>query len=238
LRFMKMLRFNILLALILSFRYGWSQDCTSYFPMVPGAYLEIKHYDQKSKIISTDKIRVNSVDTTETAITGKAEGESFDEKGQALGKRTFLVKCALGTFYINMKSNLDMLAMSQFRGMKMRIESDDLDIPSDPQPGQRLKEGKLHLSLMGEKGQPVPSFNLTVHVYNRKVNGIDTIHTAAGTFDCIRISYDMKTFFLKEIITFGTEWYAKNVGVVRSEVYDLKGKLLGYNLLTSLKLGQ
>jgi hypothetical protein len=229
--------FKIVIFFLFCIQNVRSQDCFSYFPMNPGAYMEIKHFDQKSKIISTDKIKVNSIDTTEGSIIGKAESESFDEKGQAIGKRTFLVKCALGTFYINMKSNLDMLAMSQFRGMKIKIESDDLDLPAEPQPSQKLKEGKLHLTIQGEKGQPVPSFYLTVHVYNRKVIGFDTIHTNAGTFNCIKISYDMKTLFMKEIVSHGVEWYAKNVGMVRSEFYDTKGKFLGFNLLTSLKPG-
>jgi hypothetical protein len=186
-------------------------------------------------VISTDKFKVSSIDTSENGIMGKVDAESFDPKGVSLGKRNFAVKCNNGTFYINMKSNLDMLAMSQFRGMKMKVESDDLDFPANLQTGQKLKDGKLQLSLQGEKNQPVPSFSLTVHVYNRKVIGFDTILTSAGRFGCVKVSYNMKTLFMKEIVNYGVEWFARDVGVVRSEMYDTRGKLMGFNQITVLK---
>jgi len=35
-----------------------------------------------------------------------------------------------------------------------------------------------------------------------------------------------------------TEWYSENVGMVRSESYSKKGKLLGYSELTKLDIQQ
>ncbi len=37
------------------------------------------------------------------------------------------------------------------------------------------------------------------------------------------------------ITTRSITWYAKNIGAVRTENYDRKGKLLGYTEITSIK---
>lgn len=60
--------------------------------------------------------------------------------------------------------------------------------------------------------------------------------SAAGSFDCFRISY--VTISETRLITTeinSTEWIAEKVGVVKSESYDRKGNLSGYSLLTGLK---
>ena len=45
----------------------------------------------------------------------------------------------------------------------------------------------------------------------------------------------MKTSMMGDILTKGVEWYAKDVGLVKSETYDSKGKLVGTSLLSLFK---
>jgi hypothetical protein len=76
---------------------------------------------------------------------------------------------------------------------------------------------------------------MTVKVYNRKVEAIENITTPAGSFECSKITYNIDTKVGLSVKLTGIEWVSKNVGVVRSESYNTKGKLQGYTLLTSLK---
>jgi hypothetical protein len=68
------------------------------------------------------------------------------------------------------------------------------------------------------------------------VDAIEDVTTPAGTFNCVKISYDIETKTFMTMRASGIEWYAKDVGVVRSESYNGKGKLTGYSVLNDIKL--
>ena len=59
--------------------------------------------------------------------------------------------------------------------------------------------------------------------------------TAAGTFDCHKVTYDfdVKFGFVKAKGS-GVEWYDKDKVLVKSESYNKKGKLTGYTELTKI----
>ena len=66
--------------------------------------------------------------------------------------------------------------------------------------------------------------------------GKEQIGTTAGKFDCLKISYLKRTkVVLKSSTVRVTEWYAKGIGLVKSEAYDLKGKVAGKVLLVKVK---
>jgi len=76
---------------------------------------------------------------------------------------------------------------------------------------------------------------MTVNVSNRKVEAVESLTTPAGTFECYKISYDVATKMMINVKTKGVEWFSKGVGMVKSETYDSAGKLLGSNVLASVK---
>lgn len=77
---------------------------------------------------------------------------------------------------------------------------------------------------------------ITVNIINRKVEGTEEITTPAGTFSCVKISYDVVVKSIMKISSKVIDWYAKDVGVVRSENYRSNGKLTGYSIMTDLKI--
>jgi hypothetical protein len=211
----------------------FAQDCVSYVPMKQGAIWETQHFDAKNKLTSTSKSIVKEKTTTGNNIKLVIESESFDSKGKSQGKNNYSAGCDNGVFYLDMKGNIDQNAMSGFKDMQLTVTADNLDLPANPKPGQILKSGKF---TMDAQVQGMPGgFKMTVDVYNRKVEGTETITTPAGTFECVKITYEMKTFMMMEIITKGVEWYAKDVGLVKSESYDSKGKLMSTSLLSVFK---
>ena len=76
---------------------------------------------------------------------------------------------------------------------------------------------------------------LTVDLTNRQIVAHETIETPAGSFKCIKYSYDAfsKMGFIK-MNSSGIEWYSAALGTIRSESYDKKGKLTGYTVLESI----
>ena len=210
-----------------------AQDCVSYIPMKQGAIWETQHFDAKNKLTSTSKSVVKEKTTTGSNIKLVIESESFDSKGKTQGKNSYAAGCENGLFFLDMRGNIDQNAMSGFKDMQVTITADNLNFPSDPQPGQLLKSGKFSMDAQMQ-GMP-GGFKMTVDVYNRKVEGTESITTPAGTFECVKILYEMRTYMMMEIITKGVEWYSKDVGLVKSETYDSKGKLMGTTLLSVFK---
>jgi hypothetical protein len=227
---------TVLFLLIFMFIQGmivFAQDCVPYMPMKQGAIWETQHFDAKKKITSTVKSQVKDITTNGSSVKMFIEAETFDSKGKTLGKNKYSAGCNNGVFYLDMRGNMDQNGMSNFKDMQVTINADNLNFPVNPQAGQTLQSGQFSLEAQ-MPGMP-NGFKMTVDVYNRKVVGTESITTPAGTFECIKISYDMKTFMMAEIITKGVEWYAKDVGLVKSETYDSKGKLIGSALLSLLK---
>ncbi len=65
--------------------------------------------------------------------------------------------------------------------------------------------------------------------------GRETVSTTGGKYNCIKISYLKRTkVVLKKTDQRIVEWYAKGVGLVKSETYNMKGDLDGKTLLVKV----
>ena len=64
----------------------------------------------------------------------------------------------------------------------------------------------------------------------------EEITTPAGTFDCTKVKFKIKSRSPKETIEgYGYEWYAPNIGVVRTEQYNNNNVLQSYSVLEEVK---
>ena len=78
-------------------------------------------------------------------------------------------------------------------------------------------------------------FSLSINITNRKIEGKETITTPAGSYDCFKMTYDIESKTVMTVKMKGIDWFAENVGTVRSESLDKNGKLQGYTVLESIK---
>lgn len=211
---------------------SFSQDCVFYCPVKEGTQTETKHYTAKDKIQSTDKQTILSkkVNGNNVAITVKSE--SYDDKDKLQYNKDLTFECKNGVFYFDMKNLLDPQSMAGYKDMDVKITASNLEMPSAPVAGTSLADGSMQMNI---SNQGINFMNMNIRVYNRKIEANEKITTPAGVFDCIKISYDVETKMMFKIQTKGVDWFAKEVGTVRSESYDSKGKLAGYSVLTSIK---
>ena len=77
--------------------------------------------------------------------------------------------------------------------------------------------------------------NMSVRISNRKVEAQEDITTPAGTFKCFKITYDVDSKVIFKTQGKGVEWISQQVGTVRTESHDSKGKMLSYSLLSEIK---
>jgi len=214
------------------FLYLKAQNCESYFPMKLGATWEVKSYDAKDKLTGTNNSKITKSDGTTNNLSATVSFESFDNKNVSQGTGEYIIKCSNGVFSVDMKSMLNSKTMEVYKDMDITVTGDEMEMPSAPTVGQTLKDANLAIIVNGG----MTMMNLTMKLYNRKVAAIETVITPAGTFEnCVKITYDATTNMMFKVETSGIDWYAKNIGMVKSESYDSKGKKISSSVLTSIK---
>jgi len=212
----------------------FSQDniCESgYMPFKEGISFELTSYDKKGKESSIAKHNVTSLDNADSGFKATIEMEISDPKGKNVTKGSYDVECRDGVIYMDMSSMLDPRTLESFSSMEMEMSGDALQIPNALEPGQTLPDGTMTMKAStGGFGL----MTMTLSVTDRMVETAETITTPAGTFDCVKISQESELRAIIRKKFKSATWYAKGIGMVKSENYDSKGNVESSTLLTKL----
>ncbi|GAB5400647.1 MAG: hypothetical protein Aureis2KO_22320 [Aureisphaera sp.] len=222
---------TLLLLVFLSFTTYAQSDCEPYLPIDVGTQWEMTHYNAKGK--NQGKTSYELLDKvsngSETIFT--VQTKAFDKKGKELLSNTFEAKCVDGQFEFDMAMKMDGTSMGAFQNMDFEVDASRYEIPSmDAAAGTSLEDGSLRIS---STGGPI-GINMTIDITNRMVEAKETITTPAGDFNCLVLTQDVSTKVVMNIKATSKEWYSPNIGVVRTESFNKKGKMTGYSEITSL----
>jgi len=199
--------------------------------MREGVEFEMTSYDDNDKITGKAKHKVISKTATGDNMECEIHMESFDKKDKLLSSNDYKVFCKDGKFEFDMKMMMDNEELSKYDGMDVTVDADFIEIPGNPVVGESLEDGGMTVKI-GSNGMTI--MNMKVNVLNRKVEALEKVTTPAGTFDCVKVSFDTETRLVVKVTGSVIEWYCKDVGMVRSESYNKKGKLISYSLLTGI----
>lgn len=190
--------------------------------------MELTGYDKKDKV--TSKINYEILEAS--ANHAEVKGEMYDDKGKLFNTVEFGLKCEEGVFKVDMSSVLPSEQLAAFESMDVDIETAYISYPSSLSVGQKLPDGEVTITI---KNSGVTIMNMTTSVVNRTVEAKENVTTPAGTFTCYKISeetiVDMK---MAKTTSKAISWISENVGMVKTESYDKKGKLVGKTLLTAI----
>ncbi|MCF8378424.1 MAG: DUF3108 domain-containing protein [Bacteroidales bacterium] len=209
-----------------------AQDCQMFFPVDQGTEMEIKDFDKKGKLSGSSIQTIVNKEENDNNISLTVAHKSFDDKGKPLTEGEFKARCEDGIFYMDMRNMIDESTFAAYQDMEITVDANDMAFPGVMDIGAQLPDADIAISV-GSGGMPV--FKMTVFIKNRKVEGLETITTEAGSFECYKMSYDIETRMVVKVQAKAVQWIAKDVGMVRSESYNKNGKLQGYSELTSLK---
>jgi len=208
------------------------QDCKMFYPIEEGTELEYKDYNEKDKLNGSSIQKVISKEELADGLKLLIEHQSFDKKGEKLGDNEFEIRCENGVFYMDMKNFLDDDAFAAYENMEMEIDAKDMEFPDNIVAGSTLPDANITAKV---NSGGMTMLSITVWITNRKIEGQESITTPAGTFDCFKMTYDMETKMMMKIQAKGVQWIAEDVGMVRTETFNKKGKPQGYTVLTNLK---
>jgi len=216
-------------------------QCNPYFSFEEGDEWVIENYNAKGKAQGKQVSLVKSVTQEGNKTIIVVQGTYYDKKGDEMMSSEIPMECIDGKVYVDMNRFVP-TENREMEGMSINVEGDNLSYPSSFSVGDNLEEATFTIKM--ESDNPVLAKTMgggnTMTIHNRKVEKQESISTPAGTFECYKISYDMKSEmnvmgFKKTFEFSGIDWISEDVGMVRSESYNKKGKLENYSELISYK---
>jgi hypothetical protein len=222
-------------------------SCTDFIWFKSGAMMEFETKDDKGKLLNKSKMEISKVYdegamTVANAVASDDEGNSFDMQFKCAGDKMYmdfgsLIKQAMqqagqeGADNASIQRALDNTEIGFSDGF--------MDFPKSMYPGQVLQDVSVSIN-----SSPTPQFSIEMvsTLTDRKVVAKETVTTAAGSFDCMKISgvrmSSMKIMGMNKKMPSSIEhiWFAPGIGVIKQEDYDEKGKLGTSMQLTAYKL--
>lgn len=225
---MKAIKTILLLFAIIGSSYAQT-DCKPYVPTNKGANWEITNYNAKGKIQGIVNYELLDKVVSGDDVTFKIKALAIDKKGKEVYTNEFEAICKDGKFDFGMAFKMDGKQLQAYEDMDIQMDASKFEIPDmDASPGTTLDDSSLDISI--DSG-PI-AIKMNIEITDRKVEKREDISTTAGTFDCIVITQTISAKLMIRVTASSKEWYAENVGMVRSESYNKKGKLMGYSELT------
>lgn len=208
----------------LSFSFSAAaQECSKMYDYFKeGVQLEYTNYDKKGKVSSTNTQKITRLENSADTLIAIIDMSGVDEKGKETFKNSsFPLKCYKGTIYMDLRSLVPPQQNSkQSADMQIEISGSDLMFPPDMKTGQALPDAEMGIKMsLGS----LNLMNTKYYIKNRKVEGEETITVPAGTYKCMKISYDFEYKLMGTRTIHTMYWYSPSVGMVRSISYDKKG---------------
>ncbi len=204
------------------------QECHEYFPFKEGTEWEITSYDEKDKVLSVNNYKIIG----RSGNTAEINFSSLDKKGKEIVNITSKWFCDDNNISFEMKDMFPQSAAMNNTKAEMKFSGKNLDFPKTMKVGDKLPDADAKLEMFID-GMRFMSMN--IFITERLVEKNEQITTPLGTFDCIKISQSSE---IKSIISNkskSSSWISKSKGLVKSENYNSKGKLTGYQLMTRFK---
>lgn len=230
---MKLLSLIIVLIFI-SFGIN-AQNCLTSEFLTKGSKWEMSNYDKKGKLTGITKYQTISEEKVGNKSTWELKMKLMDEKGdQIMRESSTTISCEDGVFKMDMSEFIPTEAMQSFENMEVEMETTDLDFPSIKDVNSTLKDGTMKVTTFSS-GVKIMTINMTIT--DRKIEGVETIETEAGSFECLKITQNtlVETGIINRTMS-STTWFLPGFGVIKSESFHKNGKSLGVSVLSSMTM--
>lgn len=219
-----------------------ASGCTGMPFFQKGAEITAKTYNEKGEVVSTEVTRVLEVKEEGGFTVANVEAVISHPSGKEQSKVTFSYKCDGKSLYFDLAS----MYRTEEKNQEEGFESAYFEYPINMKVGDEFPdlEGSMSSIKAGKK------MTMTYHLLNRKVEEKEEVTVDAGTWDCFKITHQLKidmeipgmdpkmVEMMKQMqsqnkITAIT-WFSPEIGMVKTEVYQ-NGKLETVNSIFHIK---
>lgn len=207
-----------------------AQCDNAFFPFEEGVVFEQTAYDKKGKEQGKTKSEILNVEGA-TVSVGNA---FYDKKGEQIAEADYSITCEDNVMKMDFGNFIPKQMLDQYGDADIKVEGDFITIPNDLEAGQELEDaaGKIIISVSGM------NIKMDMNIVDRKVEKAETLETPAGSYPTYKINQKtiVKTNIMgmnKTVESTSSSWFAKGVGMVKTESYHKNGNLLSSTLLTA-----
>jgi len=222
----------LFLAIVFIAFVGKSQEL--FFPDKEGTVLIYKTFDKKNNETGTIKYTIKSIKQSGEDMDITYQYESIDPKDKILYKDEITIKKKGDILYFDMSNFINKAAFQKDGQMpaEVQVTGNNMEIPLNPVEGAALPDATIEMSMkMG-----FVNMKISASITNRKFERKESVTTQAGTFEAYNFSGEVSSSSLGiKVKSAIKEWYAKGIGVVKSESYDKAGKLMSHIELVDKK---
>lgn len=209
-----------------------AQNCVSYFPTSETSRWQIDQFNNKDYKSGTVTGKVLSKESKDGVTKLVVENTSYNMDNSVKEKYNYTYICKNELFYVDIKSLLDPKTFDEYKEFDLSISGDSIELPASMMSGQILKNFTIKLSFTN---RGINVFSCTLKSIDRKVAAVESVTTSAGTFECAKVTYTLENATYLKTQTIVTEWWAKDVGLVKSTVFDTKKKQISRTELKKFK---
>ena len=225
-------RFSIWTAIIMIASTVGASAQNAFFPTKAGTVLVYAQKNAKGNPDSYSKTTIKNVEGSGNNMTISYTTEILDKnKKSANPPEEVPLKAIIknGVMYLDMKGMF--AGQMKDQQIKMEITGVPMELPSNMQPGQSLKDADVTLTM--DLG--IMKMKTTMKMTDGKCVAIEGVATPAGTFTCHKITQTVSiTVMDKTSTSKSVSWYAKDIGAVKTETYSDKDILQGSTELVAL----
>lgn len=205
-----------------------------FFPTKEGTVLVYKSFDKKDKETNTVKYTITHLTLSGDDMDITYLIESLDPKEKLVFKDEITIHKKGDKLYFDMSNFINKAAFQQNGEIpaEIQVTGNNMEVPSNPKPGDVLPDANVEMAMkLG-----FVNMKMSANVTNRKVEAIEDITVKAGTFKGYKFTSEVNSTVMgMKVNSKNADWYAKGVGIVKTESYDKNGKLQSYQELIELK---
>lgn len=213
------------------------QDCAFFFPNQEGEQITRNCYDANGNLTNIIVYRVDQAYDYPSGMEVVANYTFTNAAGQTLTSGQMAARCNNGNFVMSMGDlptyslAMQMINADVFMMGDLMNYPDAFSNPMNPGDDDEFEDGTLRIYQKGNKNN-----RAEINIFDRQFVSNENVNTPAGTFDCTKVKYDMNIWTPQGTIKgYGYEWYAPNIGIVRTEQYNDKKELQSYSVLERIK---
>ena len=210
----------------------YAQD--SFFASKPGMELLYANNNAKGKTTGYTQLVIRDVQGSGKNMTITYGSQSLDSKRMppSDSPEEMTLKVIVTDGVVRMDLNQAIPAELRQQGTNIEISGDPMELPDNLQPGQTLKDSSVTMTV----DMVITKLTTVINMTDGKCLAIEDITVPAGTFTCSKVTQTVTSTIMKKTNSGTTiSWYAPNIGTVKTETYDSKGKPVSSMVLVELK---
>lgn len=214
-----------------------AQDCTFFFPNKEGQQITRNCYTANGKLSNILVYKVDQVFDYPSGMEVMAAYTFSNATGNPIHSGQMVARCNNGNFTMGMGHvatfpiAMSMLNADVYMMGDLMNYPNVMSNPMNPNDEDEFDDATLRMYQKGNKDN-----RAEISIFDREFVSTETVNTPAGAFYCTKVKFDINIWSPKEKMNgYGYEWYAPNIGIVRSEQYNNKKELQSYSVLEKIK---